>query len=124
MNLTEKLRKFLKGIEPKEKTITADEAYYRSKYGAYRTTEQMIKDEQRRIRDAIKYKLSPSIGVGRRPSDYCILISFDDDMKEHVQGILAPFINDGYKVLDLQKEVKELKGELLYIISWRKDNLA
>lgn len=107
-------------VESKEKILTAEEAYFKTKYGIYRTTEQRIRDNQRNIKELIKSKMSPAYRGETNFSSYYCVVDLDDDMKPYVDSVFKPFVDGGFEVINLAGKVKEIENEQVYLISWDK----
>lgn len=110
----------MKGIFNKaDEPFTAERAWIETTYGngSYRTTEQRIKDKQEYIKRMIKNKF---IAAGNTFSkDYRCVIDFEDDLKNHIEEIIEPFINGGFNIINLSEQIDELKDEYVYLISWK-----
>lgn len=124
MEMLEKVKRLFKKIGPKEKQLTAEEAYYRTKYGVYRTLEQRIKDNQRNIKELIKSKVSPAYKAETKFSSFYCVIDLDDELKPHVNEIFQPFIDNGFNVINLSEKVEEINDELVFLISWYKNDFV
>lgn len=110
-------------IKPKEKELSANEAYMRTKYGAYKTIAQRIKDIQNDINYKIKSKISMAGANNTIFSSYFCIIEIDDDMKDYVNEIFKPFKERGFKIITLSDKIEELHDELVFIMSWYKSEL-
>ena len=108
MEVKEWFNSLFRKIEPKEKALTAEEAYFKTKYGVYRTVEQRIKDNQKNIKELIKSKVTP----------------LDDELKPYVNDIFKPFVENGFKVINLSDKVEEINDELVFLISWYKNDFG
>ena len=119
MAFKENIKKWFKSIDTKEKAFTAEEAYFKTKYGVYRTVEQRIKDNQKNIMDLIKSKVSPtSYKSDTKFSSFYCVVDLDDEMKPYVDDIFKPFIDNGFNVINLSEKVDEINDELVYLVSW------
>lgn len=108
--------------ERKEATMSAEEAYFKTKYGVYRSIEQRIKDNQRNINELIKSKITPSYRADTKFSSFYCVIDLDEELKAYVDDIFEPFISNGFKVINLSQKVEEINDELVFLISWYQDN--
>lgn len=122
MEVKEWFNSLFKKIEPKEKALTAEEAYFKTKYGVYRTVEQRIKDNQKNIKELIKSKVTPAYKAETKFSSFYCVIDLDDELKPYVNDIFKPFIENGFKVINLSDKVEEINDELVFLISWYKND--
>lgn len=120
MLLTDLVKQIFK---PKEKELSACEAYMRTKYGAYKTIAQRINDIQNDIKFKIKSKIAIAGANDTIFSSYFCVIEIDNDMKEYVNDIFKPFKDKGFKIIALSDKIEELKDELVFFISWYKKEL-
>lgn len=102
--------------------MSAVEAYFRTKYGVYRSVEQRIKDNQRNINEQIKSKITPSYRADTKFSSFYCVIDLDEELKPHIKEIFKPFIENGFKVINLSEKVEEINDELVFLVSWYQDN--
>lgn len=123
MSMVDIVKGFVKKIEPKEKEFTAEEAYFRTKYGIYRTVEQRIKDNQKMIKEAIRSKVAPTYRPVTNFSSYYCVIDLDEELKPYVNDIFSPFIERGFKVINLSEKVEEIHDDLVFLISWYKNDI-
>lgn len=119
MKIIEWFKKLLHKIDARDKPITAEEAYYKSKYGSFKTVEQLIKINQKRINELILSKVSPIYSSDNKSGSFYCVVDLDDEMKPYVSEIFQPFIDNGFKVINLSEKVKEI-NELVFLISWYK----
>ena len=91
--------------------------------GGYRTLEQRIKDKQEYIRDTIKSKF-PAHSDGYRFNStncsYRCVVDIEEDLSSVVDEVFKPFVDGGFKIINLSKQVKEIDDENVYLISWKK----
>lgn len=108
-----------------DRLMSAEEAYYRTRYGAYHTLEQRIKEYQREIRALIRYKAFPGAcehGEMRYSSCYCVT-ELDEDIAPHAEEIFKPFVEAGYNITDLGGITKDFETPFVFLVSWhRKSN--
>lgn len=105
-------------IENKPEPLTAERAWLETTYGRgqYKSLEKRIKAKQDDISDIIK----SNFGFGTINSrSYRCVVDIEDDLKNHTETIFEPFISGGFKVINLSDSIKELKGEAVYLISWK-----
>lgn len=119
MKIVEWFKKLLHKIDAMDKPITAEEAYYKSKYGSLKTVDQLIKINQKRINDLILSKVSPIYSSDSKSGSFYCVVDLDDEMKPYVSEIFQPFIDNGFKVINLSDKIKEI-NELVFLISWYK----
>ena len=102
--------------------FTAERAWIETTYGdgSYRTIEQRIKDKQDSIKRLIKSKFDTIGGTHTLSKDYRCVVDFEDDIKNNVDEVLAPFIEGGFMVINLSEQVAELSDSCVYLISWKK----
>lgn len=116
----------LKKVFHKDKPeFTAEFAWLETTYGngTFRTLEQRIKDKQDYIRSLIKSKF-PSHDERYRPANsngsYRCVVDIEEDLMCCVDEVFKPFIDGGFKVINLSESVKEIDDENVYLISWKK----
>lgn len=106
-------------LNKKEVDFTAEYAWLETTYGvgAYKTIEERIAQKQKRIKERIKSHFhSRAVETSIvAPSYYC-LISIEEDIKEHVDEIFKPFVDNGFNVV----KVNEIEDDNVYVISWKK----
>lgn len=122
----------LKKVFHKDKPeFTAEYAWLETTYGSgtFRTLEQRIKDKQDFITSLIKSKF-PSHDERFRPisaaGPYRCVVDIEEDLMCCVDEVFKPFIDGGFKIINLSKQIEEIDDENVYLISWRKvfkDNL-
>lgn len=104
----------------KEKPLSAEEAYFRTKYGVYKTTDQRILDRQKSVRELIKAKITPGYRAEINFSSYYCVIDLEDELKPYVDEIFKPFKEEGFKVFNLSELVEDINNDLVFLISWYK----
>lgn len=115
----------LKKVLHKEKPdFTAEFAWLETTYGqdSFRTLEQRIKYKQEFIKAVIKSKF-PSHDERYKPSNttgsYHCIIDIDEDLACCADEVFKPFVDGGFKIINLSKCVTELNEENIYLISWK-----
>jgi hypothetical protein len=104
--------------------FTAEYAWLETTYGAgtFRSLEQRIKEKQDFIRNLIKSKF-PSHDERYRPSNttgsYRCVVDIEEDLVCCVNDVFKPFIDGGFKIINLSEQIKEIEGENVYLISWK-----
>lgn len=105
--------------------FTAEYAWIETTYGegSYRSLEERISDKQRQIMNTIKLKF-PSHLDGQRSSNsngsYRCVVDIEEDLVCCIEEIFKPFIDGGFKIINLSEQVKEINNENVYLISWKK----
>lgn len=105
--------------------FTAEYAWIETTYGegSYRSLEERISDKQRQIMNTIKSKF-PSHLDGQRSSNsngsYRCVVDIEEDLVCCIEEIFKPFIDGGFKIINLSEQVKEINNENVYLISWKK----
>ena len=104
--------------------FTAEKAWIKSTYGANVnfTLEERIANKQKSIREIIKSKFryqTDNINNILSFSSYRCVIDIEKDLELHKDEILKPFIDGGFKVINLSEKVDEIDDENVYLISWK-----
>lgn len=109
-------------IKSKNRRITADEAYFRTRYGSYKSREQMVESYQRKIEQVIKSKSVLSLNTNNetRFDLYYCLVNFNEDMVDYIDDVFKPFINNGFQVINLSERIPEIGNMHVYLVSWDK----
>lgn len=115
----------LKKVFHKEKPdFTAEFAWLETTYGkdTFRNLEQRVKDKQEYIKSQIKSKFpmhderyTPSNSMGC----YKCVVDIEEDLMCCVDEVFKPFVNGGFKVINLSKNIEEISDENTYLISWK-----
>lgn len=116
----------LKKVFHKDKPeFTAEYAWLETTYGngTFRSLEQRVKDKQEHIKNLIKSKF-PSHDERYRPANmngsYRCVVDIEEDLMCCIDEIFKPFIDGGFKIINLSEQVKEINDENVYLISWKK----
>lgn len=115
----------IKKVFTKDKPeFTAEYAWLETTYGngTFRTLEQRIKDKQDYIRNLIKSKF-PLHGEGinyNKSGSYRCVVDIEEDLMCCVDEVFKPFIDGGFKIINLSKQVNEISEDNVYLISWKK----
>lgn len=116
----------LKRVFHKEKPdFTAEYAWLETTYGngTFRTLEQRIKDKQEYIKNVIISKF-PTHDERYKPinvnGSYRCVVDIEEDLICCVDEVFKPFIEGGFKIINLSKQIKEIDDENVYLISWKK----
>ena len=105
--------------------FTAEYAWIETTYGegSYHSLEERITEKQKYIINIIKSKF-PSHLDGQRSSNsngsYRCVVDIEEDLYSVVDEIFKPFIEGGFKIIDLSEKIEEIDNEHVYLISWRK----
>ena len=120
-NVLSKIKKVFKKETP---DFTAEYAWIETTYGdgSYHSLEERIKEKQNFIKNLIKSKF-PARGDGTRFSNangsYRCVVDIEEDLSSHIDEIFEPFINGGFKVINISEQVKEIDDENVYLVSWK-----
>lgn len=104
----------------KEKGLSAEEAYFRTKYGVYKSKEQRILDRQKSVRELIMSKISPGYRADINFTSFYCVIDLEDELRPYVEEIFKPFKDEGFKVYNLSELVEEINDDLVFLVSWYK----
>lgn len=104
--------------------FTAEYAWLETTYGTgtYRNIDQRIKDKQDYIRNLIRSKF-PLHGEGinyNKSGSYRCVIDIEEDLMCGVDEVFKPFLDGGFKIINLSEQVKEISEDNVYLISWKK----
>lgn len=115
---------FNKMMGKEDSIFTAETAWVKSTYGANVnfTLEERIANKQKSIRDTIKSKFRyPTDNINNilSFSSYRCVIDIEKDLESHRDEILQPFIDGGFKVINLSEKIEEIDDENVYLISWK-----
>ena len=115
----------IKKVFHKEKPdFTAEFAWLETTYGndTFRTLEQRIKDKQEYIRGVIKSKF-PQHDERYKPanvfSSYRCVVDIEEDLVCCADEVFKPFVDGGFKIINLSKYIAEISDENIYLISWK-----
>lgn len=116
----------IKKVFHKEKPdFTAEYAWLETTYGSgtYRSLEQRIKEKQEYIRKVITSKF-PMHDERYKPinvnGSYRCVVDIEEDLICCVDEVFKPFVEGGFKIINLSQQIKEIDGENVYLISWKK----
>ena len=121
-NLFSKVKK----VFSKEETeFTAERAWLETTYGEGRnlSLEERIKSKQKEIISIIKSKFlsrgTETVVSHARNTSYRCIIDIEEDLVQYKDEILKPFIENGFKIINLSEKVDEIEDEHVYLISWK-----
>ena len=104
--------------------FTAERAWLETTYGegANLSLEDRIANKQREIVNLIKSKFparnSDMVFYNKHTSYRCV-IDIEEDLAQYKDEVLNPFIEKGFKIIDLSEKVDEIEDEHVYLISWK-----
>ena len=52
-------------------------------------------------------------------TSYRCVIDLEEDLSQYKDEILNPFIEKGFKIIDLSEKIDEIEDEHVYLISWK-----
>jgi hypothetical protein len=119
-------RRCMKSIFPwyrNEKPLTAQEAYFRTKYGDITSLDEYIKVAQNHIALEIKRCMSPNMYANANEDkfhSYYAMVDFDEDMIPYVDEIFKPFRDNGFQFIPLHDRIEEINNASVWLISWDK----
>lgn len=107
------------GIKPNRK-VTAEDVYFRTKYGDILNAEHYVSVAQEYIRQQIGRSVA-ACGCSAKDAVfrtfYCI-VDLDPEMHAYTDDIFSPFVEAGFAVAKLSGVVPEVQSELVYLVSW------
>ena len=106
-----------------EKPLTAQEAYFRTKYGDITSLDEYIKVAQNHIALEIKRCMSPDMYASANEDkfhSYYAMVDFDEDMVPYVDEIFKPFRDNGFQFIPLHDRIEEINNASVWLISWDK----
>jgi hypothetical protein len=116
----------LKKIFNKEKpNFTAEYAWLETSYGSgtFSSLEERIKSKQNHITNQIKANFPTNeqhYKFANVNTFYHCVVNIEEDLMCCVDDVFRPFIEGGFKVINISQNVKELEDENIYLISWKK----
>ena len=123
----------IKNVFKKEKPdFTAEYAWIETTYGkdSFRTLEQRIKEKQEYIKYLIESKF-PLRDERSRSSNvngsYRCVVDIEEDLVCCVSEVFKPFVDGGFRIINLSEYINELTNENVYLISWKnifKENIT
>lgn len=117
--------KVKKVFSKEEAEFTAERAWLETTYGEGRnlSLEERIESKQKEIMNLIKSKFpsrgTETVSTYARHTSYRCVIDIEEDLAQYKDEILNPFIEKGFKIIDLSEKVDEIEDEHVYLISWK-----
>ena len=108
------------GIDSRKRDLTAEDVYFRTKYGNILDADHYVRVAQSYIRRQIGCGIE---SCSCNPNDamfrtfYCI-VDLDPEMSDYVDAIFEPFREAGFVVAKVSGAVSEVKNDLVYLVSW------
>lgn len=102
-----------------KKLLTRKEAYDSTTYGRCMDREQFIKKKQIDINSSIREKTQNSQFTDTEFEKYFLIVSFNKVEEDCASEVFKPFRDDGYTIIKLSDTVDVLKGNNVYLISWK-----
>ena len=103
------------------KLLTAQEAYFKTKYGDITSLEEYIEVAKNHIELEIKRSMFPNIYEDANEDkfhSYYAMVDFDEDMVPYVDEIFKPFKDNGFKFIPLHDRIEEVNNASVWLISW------
>ena len=104
-----------------EGEFSAEMAWLSTTYGvgANRPIEERIANKQKDIMNVIKSKFRYSTTGQESNSNYRCVVDIEEDLAAVKDVVMTPFIEKGFKVINLAEKIDEVKDENIYLISWK-----
>lgn len=107
-----------------EGEFTAERAWLETTYGEGRnlSLEERISNKQKEIRELIESKFpgrNSNMVIYSKHTSYRCVFDIEEDLAQYKDEILNPFIDKGFKIIDLSEKVDEIEDEHVYLISWK-----
>lgn len=101
--------------------FSAEMAWLSTTYGvgANRPIEERIANKQKDIMNVIKSKFRYSTNGQESHSNYRCVVDIEEDLAAVKDVVMSPFIEKGFKVINLSEKIDEVKDENVYLISWK-----
>ena len=103
-----------------EGEFSAEMAWLSTTYGvgANRPIDERIANKQKDIMNVIKSKFRYSTTGQESNSNYRCVVDIEEDLAAVKDVVMTPFIEKGFKVINLSEKIDEVKDENIYLISW------
>ena len=105
-----------------ERVFNAELAWIESTYGtgSYKTIDVRIKEKQDYITYSIENKFKRIYQDGQHSySAYHCVIDIEEDLATYVDTIFEPFKKNGFAIINLSEQVKEIDEPHVYLVSWK-----
>lgn len=105
-----------------ERVFNAELAWIESTYGtsSYKTIDVRIKEKQDYIKYSIENKFKRIYQDGQHSySAYHCVIDIEEDLATYVDTIFEPFKKNGFAIINLSEQVKEIDEPHVYLVSWK-----
>ena len=104
--------------------FTAERAWLETTYGegCNLSLEERIDRKRKEIIELIKSKFperTSNMVVLSKHTSYRCVIDLEEDLSQYKDEILNPFIEKGFKIIDLSEKIDEIEDEHVYLISWK-----
>lgn len=113
-----------KVLSHNNEVLTAESAWLATTYWdeGDSSVEKRILNKQRDIANLIKSKFRYDGKrvdfYATRPSYHCI-VDIEQDLEAHKEKVLEPFVSNGFTVVNISEQVKEIENENVFLISWK-----
>lgn len=111
-----------KRIEPE---FSAEKAWIESTYGegSFQDIGERIKEKQLYIKSSIENKFRQVFQKGYQRfhgySAYHCVVDIEEDLASSVETIFEPFVKNGFVIINLSEQVKEIDEPHVYLVSWK-----
>lgn len=105
-----------------ETEFNAEKAWIESTYGvgSFQDVSERIKEKQAYIKASIENKFRQIFQNGYHGySAYHCVIDIEEDLANSVETIFEPFVNNGFVIINLSEQVKEIDEPHVYLVSWK-----
>ena len=105
-----------------ERVFNAELAWIESTYGtsSYKAIDVRIKEKQDYITYSIANKFKRIYQDGQHSySAYHCVIDIEEDLATYVDTIFEPFKKNGFAIINLSEQVKEIDEPHVYLVSWK-----
>ena len=105
-----------------ERVFNAELAWIESTYGtsSYKAIDVRIKETHDYITYSIENKFKRIYQDGQHSySAYHCVIDIEEDLATYVDTIFEPFKKNGFAIINLSEQVKEIDEPHVYLVSWK-----
>jgi hypothetical protein len=106
-----------------ERPLTAQEAYFKTKYGDISSLDEYIEAAQNHIAFEIRRNMIPNVYTNINEDkfhSYYAMVDFDKGMEPYVDEIFKPFKDNGFQFIPLHDRIEEINNASVWLISWDK----